>query len=180
MNLLQFSFPHGITNGAPVTVQVVDDGSGVDPALPISSFGRLSTTTTYYAISGITNSLEDDQLRLALTQDNANIGDFLSFTNAGDGRQVLLTDSFGGAAEANVITDYTGDFTAGERLTGTISKASGTVDNLSIAKGVLEVGAITSTPGRFIDDVGKPSEIIQKIQDSYFYQDFSYSVKAPG
>ena len=219
LNLLQFSFPHGITNGAPVTVQVVDDGSGVDPALPISSFGRLSTTTTYYAISGITNSLEDDQLRLALTQDNANIGDFLSFTNAGDGRQVLLTDSFGGAAEANVITgrflagefvyqgptqdqatavgyvsendgwqegprilkivDYTGDFTAGERLTGTISKASGTVDNLSIAKGVLEVGAITSTPGRFIDDVGKPSEIIQKIQDSYFYQDFSYSVKAP-
>ena len=76
LNLLQFSFPHGITNGAPVTVQVVDDGSGVDPALPISSFGRLSTTTTYYAISGITNSLEDDQLRLALTQDNANIGDF--------------------------------------------------------------------------------------------------------
>ena len=219
LNLLQFSFPHGITNGAPVTVQVVDDGSGVDPALPISSFGRLSTTTTYYAISGITNSLEDDQLRLALTQDNANIGDFLSFTNAGDGRQVLLTDSFGGSAEANVITgrflagefvyqginqedatafgfvsendgwqegprilkivNYTGDFTSGERLTGTISKASGTVDNLSIAKGVLEVGAITTTPGRFIDDVGKPSEIIQKIQDSYFYQDFSYSVKAP-
>ena len=38
---------------------------------------------------------------------------------------------------------------------------------------------LPATPGRFIDDVGKPSEIIQKIQDSYFYQDFSYSVKAP-
>jgi len=219
LNLLQFSFPHGITNGAAVTVNVNDDGSGVDPALPISSFGRLNTATTYYAISGIGNSLEDDQLRLSLTADNAAIGDFISFTNAGDGRQQLLTDSFGGAASANVITgrflageyvyqgetqeqatafgyvsnndgwqegprilkivDYTGTFTSQERLTGTISKASGTIDNLSIARGVLEVGAITSTPGRFIDDIGKPSEIIQKIQDSYFYQDFSYSVQAP-
>ncbi|AIX20959.1 structural protein [Synechococcus phage ACG-2014d] len=219
LNLLQFSFPHGINPGAAVTVSVSDDGSGVDPALPISSFGRLNGNTTYYAISGISNSLEDDQLRLSLTADNAAIGDFISFTNTGDGRQLLLTDSFGGGAAANVVTgrflageyvyqgetqeqataygyvsnndgwqegprilkivDYTGTFTESERLTGTISKASGTIDNLSIARGVLEVGSITSTPGRFVDDVGKPSEIIQKIQDSYFYQDFSYSVQAP-
>ena len=37
---------------------------------------------------------------------------------------------------------------------------------------------ITKTTGQFIDDVGKPSEIIQKIQDSYYYQDFSYAVKS--
>ena len=219
LNLLQFSFPHGIVNGSAVTLQAVDAGDGEEPALPISSFGRLSAATTYYAIAGAANSLEDDQLKLALTPDNAAIGDFLSYTNDGQGRQVLLTDSFGGAAEANVITgrflageyiyqgdtldqatasgyvsendgwqegprilkivDYTGDFSAGQQITGTISKASGTIDNLSIAKGVLEVGAITTTPGRFIDDVGKPSEIIQRIQDSYFYQDFSYSVRTP-
>ncbi len=219
LNLLQFSFPHGITNGAPVTLTANDAGDGEEPALPISSFGRLNANTTYYAIAGAANSLENDQLKLALTPENAAIGDFLSYTNDGQGRQVLLTDSFGGAAKANVVTgrflagefiyqgdtldqataigyvsendgwqegprilkivDYTGDFVPGEQLTGTISKASGTIDNLSIAKGVLEVGAITTTPGRFIDDVGKPSEIIQKIQDSYFYQDFSYSVRTP-
>ena len=89
-----------------------------------------------------------------------------------------LTDSFGGAAKANVITgrflageyiyqgesleqatavgyvsetmvgrkaqnsedvDYTGDFVSGQNVTGTISKASGTIDNLSIAKGVLKL-----------------------------------------
>ena len=219
LNLLQFSFPHGITNGSPVTLTANDAGDGEEPALPISSFGRLSAATTYYAIAGASNSLEDDQLKLSLTPENAAIGDFLSYTNDGQGRQVLLTDSFGGAAKANVITgrflageyiyqgesleqatavgyvsendgwqegprilkivDYTGDFVSGQNITGTISKASGTIDNLSIAKGVLEVGAITTTPGRFIDDVGKPSEIIQKIQDSYFYQDFSYSVRTP-
>ena len=49
---------------------------------------------------------------------------------------------------------------------------------MKIAKGVLDVGSITKTTGQFIDDVGKPSEIIQKIQDSYYYQDFSYAVKS--
>ena len=57
-------------------------------------------------------------------------------------------------------------------------KSSGVISDLKIAKGVLEVGPITKTTGQFIDDVGKPSEIIQKIQDSYYYQDFSYAVKS--
>ena len=67
LNLLQFSFPHGITNGSPVTLTANDAGDGEEPALPISSFGRLSAATTYYAIAGASNSLEDDQLKLALT-----------------------------------------------------------------------------------------------------------------
>ena len=49
---------------------------------------------------------------------------------------------------------------------------------MNIAKGVLNIDALTRTPGRFIDDVGKPSEIVQKIQDSYFYQNFSYVIKS--
>ena len=76
------------------------------------------------------------------------------------------------------IVDYTGDWKAGEKVTGIISKASGIIDNLSIARGVLNIGSLTRTPGRFIDDVGKPSEIVQKIQDSYFYQNFSYVIKS--
>ena len=55
---------------------------------------------------------------------------------------------------------------------------SGTISSLKIAKGVLEIGSITKTTGQFIDDIGKPSEIIQKIQDSYYYQEFSYAVKS--
>ena len=47
---------------------------------------------------------------------------------------------------------------------------------MSIARGVLNIDSITQTPGRFIDDVGKPSEIVQKIQDSFFYQSFSYVI----
>ena len=76
------------------------------------------------------------------------------------------------------IVDYTGDWAKGEKVTGVISKASGVIDNFSIARGVLNIGSLTKTPGRFIDDVGKPSEIVQKIQDSFFYQNFSYVVQS--
>ena len=146
------------------------------------------------------------------------MGDALSFVNAGDGRQSILTESFGGEATANVITstflegelvyqgdsletataqgyvstnsgwqigprilkivDYTGVFAENQQITGVISKSSGTISDLKFARGVLDIGSITKTTGQFIDDVGKPSEIIQKIQDSYYYQDFSYAVKS--
>ena len=218
LGLLQFAFPHGILNGAEVTLNVTDTGDGAEFPLSSGAIGRLNANTTYYAIAGSAQSLDDDQLRLAITAANAELGDALTFVNAGTGRQQVLTESFGGAAEANVITstflegeliyqglsietatatgyvstnngwqvgprvlkivDYDGDFVEGERITGIISKSSGLISDLKVAKGVLEIGSITKTTGQFIDDVGKPSEIIQKIQDSYFYQDFSYAVKS--
>ena len=218
LGLLQFAFPHGIVNGSEVTLTVTDTGDGADFPLAAGALGRLNSTTTYFAITGSANSLEDDQLKLAITSANAELGDAITFANAGVGRQSLLTESFGAAATANVITstflegelvyqgdtfetatatgyvstnsgwqvgprilkivDYTGDFSANQRVTGVISKSSGIISDLKIAKGVLEIGSITKTTGQFIDDVGKPSEIIQKIQDSYYYQDFSYAVKS--
>lgn len=218
LGLLQFSFPHGIAQGSAITLAVVDTGDGAEFPIAAGAVGRLNGVTTYYAISGAANSLEDDQLKFAITPANAALGDALAFTNAGTGRQQVLTTSFGGAATANVITstflegeqvyqgssfenatafgfvstnngwqvgprivkivDYTGEFNIGESVTGVISKSSGTISSLNIATGVLDVGSITETSGQFIDDVGKPSEIIQKIQDSYYYQDFSYAVKS--
>ena len=217
LNLLQFTYPHGIQNGSEVKVIVEDNGEG-NPQLPITIFGNLVPGQTYYAIAGLTNGLETDQLRLALTPDNAELGDYLAFVNAGQGKQVLLTSSFGGKAEAIItigqflagekiyqgdsladatafgyvsensgwqpgpkilkIVDYDGVFEVGQDVTGIISKAAGTIDNIKVARGVLNISPITKTPGKFIDDTGKPSEIIQKIQDSYYYQNFSYSVKS--
>jgi hypothetical protein len=218
LGLLQFAFPHGIQNGSEITLDVVDIGDGAELPIASGAVGRLTKTNTYYAIAGAGNSLEDDQLKIAITAANAELGDALAFVNPGTGRQQVLTFSFGGAAVGNVITstflegelvyqgdaletatatgyvstnsgwqvgprilkivDYTGSFNLGNSVTGVISKSSGNISDLKIARGVLEVGPITKTTGQFIDDVGKPSEIVQKIQDSYYYQDFSYAVKS--
>lgn len=219
LGLLQFSYPHGIQNGAAVQLQVQDDGDD-EGAFPIAAgaIGTLNPSTTYYAISGIAQSLEPDQLKLAITPGNAELGDAISFVNAGTGRQILLTDSFGGAARANVITgqflageeiyqgddvnnptatgyvsqndgwlvgprllklvDYNGTFNIGDKLTGKISKSSGVIASISVARGVLQIDSITKTTGQFIDDSGKLSEIIQRVQDSFYYQTFSYAVQS--
>ena len=218
LGLLQFAFPHGIVNGSEINLNAVDTGDGVEFPLSSGATGRLNGNTTYYAITGTANSLEPDQMKLAITAANAELGDGLAFVNAGTGRQQVLTKSFGATADANVVTstflegelvyqgsslstatatgyvstndgwqigprilkivNYDNIFTQGESITGVISKSSGIISDLNIAKGVLEIGPITKTTGQFIDDVGKPSEIIQKIQDSYYYQDFSYAVKS--
>ena len=220
LNYLQFNFPHGITTGAEVQFRADDIGNTVGQLPKPSSVGltSLSSTQTYYAIAGEANGLESDQLRFALTPVDAESGNFITFLTQGDGRQVLLTEVFGGQAEAVVetsrflegeevfqgesyelanafgkvsqndgwqigpkilkIVDAKGDFVVGGKVQGVISRSSGIIDNVNIAKGVLNIDAITRTSGRFIDDVGKPSEIVQKIQDSYFYQNFSYVIKS--
>ena len=220
LGYLQFNFPHGITTGAAIQLRAEDLGStvGVLPKPSSAGLVSLSSTTTYYAIAGEANSLEADQLRIALTQVDAESGNFITFLTQGDGRQILLTEVFGGQATAIVQTsrflkgelvyqgsslesatatgyvsenegwqigprilkleNYNGTWTVGERVTAQVSRASGLIDNLSIARGTLNIDSMTTTTGQFIDDVGKPSEIVQKIQDSYFYQNFSYVIKS--
>ncbi|UNH61325.1 baseplate wedge initiator [Synechococcus phage S-SZBM1] len=220
LNYLQFNFPHGITTGAEIQLRADDVGSTVGQLPKPSSVGltSLSSTQTYYAIAGEANGLESDQLRFALTPVDAESGNFITFLTQGDGRQLLLTEVFGGKAEAVVetsrflegeeifqgesyelanafgtvstndgwqigpkilkIVNAKGNFVVGGKVQGVISRASGVIDNVNLAKGVLNIDAFTKTPGRFIDDIGKPSEIVQKIQDSYFYQNFSYVIKS--
>ena len=220
LNYLQFNFPHGITTGAEIQFRAEDVGSteGILPKPSSAGLTSLVAGQVYYAIAGQANSLESDQIRFALTLQAAQAGDYITFLTQGSGRQVLLTEVFGGKAEAVVetsrflegeevfqgsavelasatgkvstntgwqigpkilkIVDYDGDWQVGEKVTGSISKASGIIDNLSIARGVLNIGSLTRTPGKFIDNVGKPSEIVQKIQDSFFYQNFSYVIKS--
>ena len=217
LNYLQFNFPHGITTGAEVQLRADDVGSTTGILPKPSSVGLTSLVEgqIYYAIA---TGLDSDQLRFALTPQAAAAGDYITFLTQGEGRQTLLTEVFGGQAEAVVATsrflagekiyqgsspelasatgfvstntgwqsgpkilkivNYTGDFVVGEKVNGEVSKASGIIDNLSIAKGVLNIDSLTQTPGRFTDDVGKPSEIIQKIQDSFFYQNFSYVISS--
>ena len=48
-----------------------------------------------------------------------------------------------------------------------------------ISQGVLStsIGTIGTTAGTFNNDKGKLSESLMRVQDSYYYQDFSYVVK---
>jgi hypothetical protein len=61
-------------------------------------------------------------------------------------------------------------------ISGTIGKvASGT--SVGAAFGLAELGTVYTTPGNFINSDGKISDSSKRIQDSRFYQDYSYQIR---
>ena len=81
-------------------------------------------------------------------------------------------------ADTNVIKvkDLNKNFQLNETIT---SSSSGTakVTRLDVAIASLDVVAISDTDGKFLNEDGFVSELTMKVQDSLYYQDFSYVLK---
>src|SRR6056300_958280 len=75
------------------------------------------------------------------------------------------------------LSDATGTFGSETTITDAISFATGTVKTLDQATATTSVGAVAVTSGAFINQDGHVSENTMKIQDSLYYQDFSYVIK---
>mgnify|MGYP003300066741 CR=1 FL=1 len=54
---------------------------------------------------------------------------------------------------------------------------SGTIANISTAVGTAQVGQIAKTAGNFLTSAGQVSEINIRVQDSFYYQDYSYVIR---
>jgi hypothetical protein len=74
------------------------------------------------------------------------------------------------------IKDITGTFTEGLLLSAD-SGGSGTIGKIDVATANVDVVSVSDTDGQFINEDGKLSEITMKVQDSRYYQDFSYVLK---
>ena len=74
------------------------------------------------------------------------------------------------------IKDITGSFTQGQVLSAD-SGGSGTIAKIDVATATINVVSVADTDGEFINEDGKLSEITMKVQDSKYFQDFSYVLK---
>jgi hypothetical protein len=74
------------------------------------------------------------------------------------------------------IKDITGSFPVGETISAD-SGGSGNIAKNDVATATVEVVAVADTDGRFINEDGKLSETTMRVQDSKYYQDFSYVLK---
>ena len=74
------------------------------------------------------------------------------------------------------VTSVTGTFTVGQVITQSYSGASGTVAYIEDATFSSDIAA-TGVFGKYINEDGWLSEDSKRIQDSWYYQDFSYVVK---
>ena len=136
---------------------------------------------------------------------NSNIGAIASFEIINQGLTYSSAPVLTPFRHA-ILTNISGTFTAGDNLTshsGTVTAfdsarqlislnttanlvvgnsvttagASGTISNINIATGTAQVGTVALTSGNFLNSEGQLSEVIIRIQDSYYYQDYSYVIK---
>jgi len=81
--------------------------------------------------------------------------------------------------DRNILTlsDSTGTFASNTTITGDTSGATATVKIIDLATATSIVGATANTAGSFLNEDGHVSETTMRIQDSLYYQDFSYVIK---
>jgi len=82
-------------------------------------------------------------------------------------------------ANRNILTlsESTGTFLSGSTITGNTSGATATVKITDPATATATVAATANTAGTFLNEDGHVSETTMRIQDSLYYQDFSYVIK---
>ena len=75
------------------------------------------------------------------------------------------------------LDDVTGSPVVGETISGGTSGATGVLHVTDHASATVNVVAVSDTDGSFLNEDGWVSENTMKIQDSLYYQDFSYIIK---
>ena len=154
-------------------------------------------------ITGITTANGSGAKLLAAS--NSGIGgvDSFEFTNFGFNynsaptiipfRHAILKDISGTFTAGTALTSHSGTITAFDTARQLISinttanlqvgntiavgSTSGTIANISIASATASVGTVGDTSGEFFGADGRISEDIIRVQDSKFYQDYSYVVR---
>jgi len=75
------------------------------------------------------------------------------------------------------LSNADGVFTTDVTLTGTTSLATSTIKKVDQATASVTIDSVADTAGVFINEDGHVSETTMRIQDSLYYQDFSYVIK---
>ena len=107
------------------------------------------------------------------------VGDFID--------QEDITSSSGGAGKVSKwesdisilkLDNVTGTFLAGDTITSGTTGITGLIHKNTTATLTPKTSVLFQTPGRFISEDGWVSSFAKRIQDNYYYQKFSYLVKA--
>ena len=80
---------------------------------------------------------------------------------------------------ANVTGTFVGGANkSGETITGDSSEVTAVINSYTAVSLSASEGTLGTTSGRFLNEAGFIDEKTKKIQDSYYYQDYSYVVRA--
>ena len=102
------------------------------------------------------------------------VGETVTGSTSGFTAEVNSYDATRGLLRLDAVT---GSPTVGETITGGTSSATGVLHVTDHAAATVNVVSVSDTDGVFLNEDGKISESTMKIQDSLYYQDFSYIIK---
>ncbi len=112
---------------------------------------------------------------IILTNVSGNFNDNDTITGITSGATGTLA-SYDSDTQILKVKDLNKNFQLNETLTSS-SSGSAKVTRLDVASATLDVVPISDTDGKFLNEDGFISEATMKVQDSRYYQDFSYVLK---
>jgi len=173
------------SNYLSLPIVTVDDtnGSGASIFTYGSEIGRILSLKTVE--SGAEHQLSASPPSLTLRTKLLLLdksGDFTTSETvtgiASDSTSITATViSFDGDRNILTLSGTTGNFANNSTITGNESGSTATVKISDQATATATIGATADTAGTFLNEDGHVSETTMRIQDSLYYQDFSYVIK---
>ena len=105
---------------------------------------------------------------------NYAVGETVTGGTSGSTGVVLSWDATRGLLR---LKDVSGAFIGHEVMTGSLSSVTGLMAKTDLATATVDVVGTSTSEGKYISEDGHLSETTMKIQDSLYYQDFSYVIK---
>ena len=171
-----------INNGSgyniPPKVTITSSGSNASVLANGTDIGRVIGLKTNELGEGYQNSPTPsikfrNCLLLTNKSGNFNANDTITGSTSGATGNLASYDSDRSLLK---VKDLNTNFVLNETITST-SSGSATVARLDIASATVDVVSVSDTDGKFLNEDGYISEQTMKVQDSKYYQDFSYVLK---
>jgi len=159
-------------------VSITSSGTGANVLAHGTEIGRVIGLKTNELGEGYQNSPSPTiKFRncLLLTNKSGNFNSNDTITGATSGATGTLA-SYNADISLLKVKDLNTNFILNETITST-SSGSATVSRLDVASATINVVSVADTDGKFLNEDGYVSEQTMKIQDSLYYQDFSYVIK---
>ena len=156
------------STGSSATIRAYGDDVGRIVRLKTVELGRSYETSPTPPTLGFFNNMIVTEVSGTFIADGTVTGGTSSATGT-----IVSFDSDRGLLR---LKNVTGTFTIDETLTSDTSGSS-KLKKLDVSTASINVVSVSDTDGQFINERGKISETTMRIQDSLYYQDFSYVIK---
>ena len=187
----------GTGNNDITDIRMIEGGHGYGslPTVTVSSSGGSSAKVLAYGTDiGRVQSLKTIELgydyNLSPTPPTIDLPTYILIKGPSGGFTSADTISGGSSSASGKVVSYNsstqvlkvssvtnGPFTLGETITASPGGSTATVCRVDTSTATSTVNAVVTTQGAYIGEDGFVSENTMKIQDSLYYQDYSYVIK---